>query len=500
MELVTLYEHNARQIPLPLEFNMPFSQVLDPENRWVKYAEMIPWAVVEDLYKKALGNSREGQRAYPARLAFGALFIQNKKGLSDKETVQAIVEGPYLQYFIGLKDFITHKPFDPSLMTHFRKRFGKDIINEINELMFREKEEETKGLDDDEADDYNDTGQTIAKDNSSKNRNNSKQIENKGGLVLDATCTPVDIQYPTDTRLLNEAREALEGFIDTLHEPHIGKRLKPRTYRQIARKEYLRFARKRRHTRKDIRQTNRKQLGYVRRNLKTIDKMLKAGPLKLSKQQMERLATIKKLYAQQYQMHKEKVNSIPDRIVSISMPFVRPIVRGKKRAPVEFGPKLAVSVVNGFVFEEKLSFDAFNEGTTLISSVEKYKECYGYYPAAVYADGIYRNRENRRYCSEKGIRLSGPPLGRPTKDPVLLKQQRKEEREDAKIRNCVEGKFGEGKRFYGLGLLKTRLEKTCEAVVAMQLFVLNMERKLRLLFYYFTKLLFEVKFGFICAV
>ncbi len=190
--------------------------------------------------------------------------------------------------------------------------------------------------------------------------------------------------------------------------------------------------------------------------------MLKAGPLKLSKQQMERLATIKKLYAQQYQMHKEKVNSIPDRIVSISMPFVRPIVRGKKRAPVEFGPKLAVSVVNGFVFEEKLSFDAFNEGTTLISSVEKYKECYGYYPAAVYAVGIYRNRENRRYCSEKGIRLSGPPLGRSTKDSVLLKQQRKEEREDAKIRNCVEGKFGEGKRFYGLGLLKTRLEKTCD--------------------------------------
>mgnify|MGYP000867206915 CR=1 FL=1 len=119
------------------------------------------------------------------------------------------------------------------------------------------------------------------------------------------------------------------------------------------------------------------------------------------------------------------------------MSFVRPIVRGKKNASVEFGPKLAVSIVEGFTFMEKLSFDAFNEGITLQDSLEQFKERHGHYPAVVYADKIYRNRDNLRFCKKHNICLSGPPLGRPSKDPKVLKEQRKQEREDTKIRNGV---------------------------------------------------------------
>ncbi|GAW28875.1 putative transposase [Carboxydocella sp. ULO1] len=58
------------------------------------------------------------------------------------------------------------------------------------------------------------------------------------------------------------------------------------------------------------------------------------------------------------------------------MPFVRPIVRGKVSADVEFGAKLAISVVNGLSFMERLSFDNFNECTTLIESVENYRQLF----------------------------------------------------------------------------------------------------------------------------
>ena len=38
----------------------------------------------------------------------------------------------------------------------------------------------------------------------------SEQKENEGKLLLDATCTPADIKYPTDIEILNEAREKTE--------------------------------------------------------------------------------------------------------------------------------------------------------------------------------------------------------------------------------------------------------------------------------------------------
>lgn len=94
--------------------------------------------------------------------------------------------------------------------------------------------------------------------------------------MLDATCVPADITYPTDMGLLNEAREKLEGIIDLMH-PHTGKKRKPRTYRKRARREYLAFVKRRKKGKRVIRKAIRKQLGYVRRNLSHIDKMLVNG-------------------------------------------------------------------------------------------------------------------------------------------------------------------------------------------------------------------------------
>jgi hypothetical protein len=84
--------------------------------------------------------------------------------------------------------------------------------------------------------------------------------------------------------------------------------------------------------------------------------------------------------------------------VSISQPYVRLIVKGKASASVEFGAKISVSVVNGFVFCEKLEWDAYNEGNTLIDSLKRYKEKNDLYPEAMLADKIYRTKENRDFC------------------------------------------------------------------------------------------------------
>jgi len=217
--------------------------------------------------------------------------------------------------------------------------------------------------------------------------------------------------------LLNEAREKTERIIETLHEPWKRKEKKPRTYREQARKEYLKVAKKRKPNKKSIGKGIKKQLQYIRRNLKHIEELSTKTPLQaLGAGLYQDLLVISELYRQQKEMFDEKKHTIPGRIVSISQPHVRPIVRGKANAPVEFEAKISVSLVDGYSLLETLSWNAYNEANELIGHIENYKKRFGSYPESVHVDGIYRNRENRRYCKNHNIRMSGPHLGRPPKD------------------------------------------------------------------------------------
>jgi hypothetical protein len=101
------------------------------------------------------------------------------------------------------------------------------------------------------------------------------EVKNKGTLIVDATCTPADIRFPTDVSLLNEAREKLEKIIDVLHEPSRGK--KPRTYRKRARKCFVSFVAKRKHSKKDIRKALKKQLQFVARDIRHVESLITKG-------------------------------------------------------------------------------------------------------------------------------------------------------------------------------------------------------------------------------
>ena len=118
------------------------------------------------------------------------------------------------------------------------------------------------------------------------------------------------------------------------------------------------------------------------------------------------------MHAQQKQMYDTHTHKCENRIVSLEQPHVRPIHRGKRQNPTEFGQKLHLSVVDGYTFLEQTSWNNFNEGCDLIASVEDYYRKFGCYPQSVLADKIYQTRANRAFCKEHDIRLSGPALGR----------------------------------------------------------------------------------------
>jgi len=193
-----------------------------------------------------------------------------------------------------------------------------------------------------------------------------------------------------------------------------------------------------------------------------------------------RYQTIKTVYEQQNKMYREKVNRVDNRIVSISQPHVRPIVRGKAGKNVEFGAKISLSLTDGFSFVDHLSWDSFNEAKDLIPQIKKYKERNGYYPASVHADKIYQNRDNRKFCKEHGIRITGKPLGRPHKETEKNKEQleieKKQRYQDDIDRIAIEGRFGVGKRKYGLGLIKSKLKETSETDIHVSIFVLNLDK------------------------
>jgi len=484
------------------EFILPFEGKLRADNRWVKLAKIIPWASIEERYANRFTKHR-GQIAKPVRMALGALIIKEKCGYSDRETVEQITENPYLQFFIGLKEYQDQPPFNPSLMVHFRKRFGTKTLKDINEEICcaAKKEEEQKKDNDNKPKPPSGGNKTNAKEpNSPEDKASSFEVypANKGKLILDATCAPADLRFPTDLSLLNEAREKLDDIIDIVHKT-LGKQgRRPRTYRQIARKAYLSIVHNRKPGKKAIRKAIGKQLHYVKRNLGAVDRLLtRAGDgHSLSQKQQETLRTIRMVYKQQLHMYTHRTHQINDRIVSISQPHVRPIVRGKAKADVEFGAKVAISMVDGYAFVETLSWDAFNEGVTLQESVEYYRQKYGHYPEVVQADKIYRNRDNLRFCERYNIRLSGPRLGRPLVDKVLQREQRRLERQDAGERNAVEGKFGEGKRRYGLARIMARLKETAESVICLQFLVMNLEHRLRVLMFFFLRRLFRYNLGF----
>ena len=154
-------------------------------------------------------------------------------------------------------------------------------------------------------------------------------------------------------------------------------------------------------------------------------------------------------------MFDHKTHSVTDRIVSISQPWIRPIVRGKANASVEFGAKLDSSIdTEGYARIEKTSFDAYNESGCLKNTAQRYKERTGHYPKRILADQIYRTRENRSFCKEHGIRLSGPKLGRPNLE--TNKKDRKLAYQDNTDRIAVEREFSREKRCYGLGKIITK--------------------------------------------
>lgn len=140
----TMLRSDPRQTEF-VDFLSPFGNKLRADNRWVKLASLMPWAVVEECYAESLAGTGMGRSALPGRVAFGSLIIKERLGTTDEETAEQIRENPYLQFFLGLSEFREDYLFDPSMMGHFRARFGEEAHQRINTAIIEKANPSTQG-------------------------------------------------------------------------------------------------------------------------------------------------------------------------------------------------------------------------------------------------------------------------------------------------------------------------------------------------------------------
>lgn len=435
---------------------------LPKTNRWVQMGDTLPWTEYEKVYNKRLKNEKVGASNRPGRMVIAALIIKHKLNLSDEETILTIQENPYMQYMCGLTEYSDKPIFDPSLFVSIRKRITIDDINALTlELA---KKARQKGKDNTKDDDGG---------------GDSPAITNPTDLKADSTCADAELRYPTDIDLIEDGSKYIDRMLDKVCG--IKKIRKPSTTeRNRIRDIYLNVIKRKHKGAKLIKDAITRMLPLLYRDILTLLNFIGVDDetyARFNRTQKRTIQAVIDMYHQQETMLRQGTHKCENRIVSIHQPHIRPIVRGKAKAKVEFGAKIGVSIVSGFSFIDHHSWDAYNEASDLIIHIEKYKNRFGCKPERFFGDKIYLNRENRKILKEKEIQIMGRPLGRPPKNPS--EEQLERERIGTSLRNEAEAQFGTGKRAYRANNIRAKLPETAQCWTAMCYFVKNLTKFMR---------------------
>lgn len=477
---------------------------LSKSNRWVQLGDLLPWAKIEKLYNSKLNNDKKGAGNKPARMIIGAIIIKKKLALSDIETIQMIQENPYMQYMLGLTEFTDKPVFDPSLFVTIRKRLGEDVFNDMSvsllekqiQLQEEKKEAEAKKQGGDE-----DTPQSPQQPVGPSSRHDfgeeftdSQDRIHKGVLKIDATCSNAEMRHPVDVDIIHDGCKILNRYISALCNLLSIKQ--PECNYKSARREYLNLIKKKTKRASEIKGTKRILLYYLKRDIQTFVNLVSYDTIRFDsfmRNERNVVGAIIKMYHQQMEMLQQGTHQCADRIVSIFQPHIRPIVRGKAKAKVEFGAKIGAGIVNGYTFVDHLSWDAYNEESDVELQIKLYKERFGYLPATVLCDKIYMNRANRQLFKEYEINSYCKPLGRPKKEPKTPEELSKMA-QAVGDRNEIEATFGTGKRVYRADNIRAKLPETAASWIGSCYFVKNVMKFLRELclvlsqiWFFFTK-------------
>ena len=272
----------------------------------------------------------------------------------------------------------------------------------------------------------------------------------------DATCYESRISHPTDIKLLWQSIHELYLLLQSYRKQY--RQRKTRSNYTRHKNAYLDYQRTKKKTRRKEKRLRKQLLKYLNRLIVSLEQLQAQYKFTCSNKEQKKINTIRTIYSQQHQKAYGDGGAVKDRIVSLSKPYIRPIVRGKETKTVEFGAKVNKLQVDGISFIQHFSYDAFNEGTQLQNCICLHRRLFGKCTHHS-ADAIYATNANRKYCTQNNIVTNFIPKGKQKlQDAAAAKTMRAELN---KQRGTVlEGSFGNEKNHYLLGKVNARNEHT----------------------------------------
>ncbi len=383
----------------------------------------IPW---KELIKVLnIKDKKLGRKSYfspQGKLAL--MFLKNYTCLSDKKLIEQINANYEYQYFCGVEILPEYKIENYKIVSEIRVELASklDIIS---------------------------TQKVLA-------RAWKPYMNYTNALLEDATCYESSVRYPTDVKLLWEANEWIYKQLKIINKYRKGRM--PRSKYNEQKGKYLSYSKTRKRSHKKTRRRIKSLLYLLEKLLGQLSDILKELPQNITMPDRfyTRETIIKKILEQQSELFEG--NQVKGRIISISKSYIRPIVRGKEIKRVEFGAKANIVQIDKIDFIEHISFNAFNEGTRLQSSILFSQELFHTKTKFIGADAIYATNANRKYCNLNNIITGFVRKGRAGKHEDNLKQIRRTI--NIKRATEMEGTFGKHKNHYNLNRINARTEKT----------------------------------------
>lgn len=408
--------------PFFLSQELEKQYVLFLESDLGKIYKAIPWEKLVKTFK--IQDKPKGPPTlFPPEGKIALMFLKSYSQTSDKKLVEQINGNIYYQLFCGIRLKAGQSIKNYKIVSQIRCELAK--ILDIEEL------------------------QTVLGEQW------SRYMITKSKLLVDATCYESDVRYPTDQKLLWESVVFLYKVMKSMCKK-AGLRLIRTKYRdwEARYKQYSRKKRKLKKERKSLTRGLIRLLEKVDTTLDSLDKQYEFQDKETYEKQRE---IIKNVLSQQKQIFLQKYYP-KDRIISLFKPYLRPIVRGKETKKVEFGAKVNKIQVDGINFIQCLSFDPFNEGTQLQSSIDQAERLTGVKIKLVAADNIYATNDNRKYATSSDITTSFVRKGKAGTQEVERKKTANSLRKERS--SSLEGSFGTEKEHYSLKKVKARTQKT----------------------------------------
>ena len=400
------------------EFSLYWNSFLGSELG--KIYRAIPWEGLVKTLK--IRENRKGRFAlFSLQGKLALMFLKAYTGLSDKKLYEHLNGSIQYQMFCGI--FLgPEKLSDFKIVSRIRTELSRKLnIRNTQEVL-------TKAW--------------------------KPYIKQPNIVLEDATCYESYIRFPTNVKLLWESVEWMHGQMKRTCR-HL-KILTPRTKYLEQKDKYFVYMRMRKKPWQETRKRTRSLLYLLNKLIELQDKIEEQHRIwvKFPEKYYQKRRVIRKVLSQQTKIF-ETGKSVPDRIVSISKSYVRPIVRGKEVKKVEFGAKVNMIQVDGINFIDHLSFDPFNESTLFINSIRHSRTLFGKI-THISADDIYATNANRKYCTSQKITTNFKRKGRAGKHEehrqIIASELRKERA------SRMEGSFGTEKQHYSLDKIKARTE------------------------------------------